>query len=122
MIGWLGIVLTIFFGSLTMIQFYYWLIRHIGHKSQYGNLLTLKRAMMQLRAQYAEAVDFGGVIESKPQQQFIKSLGHTARTIEYSVDAMLKWGAGTKKQRAERDELFAACGGTPLPESTMAAD
>ena len=105
-----------------MIQFYYWLIRHIGHKSQYGNLLTLKRAMMQLRAQYTEAVEFGGVIESKPQQQFIKSLGHTARTIEYSVDAMLKTGPGTKIQRAERDELFAACLGTPSPESTMTAN
>ena len=105
-----------------MIQFYYWLIRHIGHKSQYGNLLTLKKAMMQLRAQYSEAVAFGGVIESKPQQQFIKSLGHTARTIEYSVDAMLETGAGTKKQRVQRDELFAACLGPSSAESAMVAN
>ncbi len=99
----LGIALTVAFASLNVVQFCRQLIRYYVNRSKFNHLIALKRGMMQLRHQCTEAVNFAGVIESKPQQQFTKDLGHHVRSIEHSVDAMLESWPATKKQRTMRD-------------------
>ncbi len=116
MIGWLGILLTATFGVVTLFQFGWQLIRWFARKSQYNDLLALKKSMMQLRFEYTEAVAFAGVIESKAQQQFIKGLGHHVRTAEHFVDGMLESWPATKNQQAKREKLFAICAGVREPE------
>lgn len=77
--GAIGIILTIVFGGLNVIQ---WVLSW-REKSKWR---SAKTQLEQIRAMCTEAIDNGEAIKTDAAKQFVRSIGHQIRGIERGLE------------------------------------
>jgi len=75
MIGWLGVVLTLVFGVLDVIQF----VQRLLNKAKWN---SARAQLEQIRVSCTKTLEKPAVLDNEASRQFVEDLMHQIRGIE----------------------------------------
>jgi len=86
--SWLGLLGTIGFGAISVIQFIREIINRRIRQNEQAHLQALGDSLAHLRLMCSEAIESGEIIKSDSTRQFVRQIGWGLLTAESNVNAI----------------------------------
>src|SRR5690349_15348515 len=98
-VAWLGVICTIGFGVLSLIQYVEGVIAKRVRASERAHVLALGQSLSHIRSMCTEAIESGEIIKTDAAKQFVRQIGWSMLTAEAHVAAIEKSLAPKKETK-----------------------